>query len=72
MPQETQYIIYTAPDCPKCIAQKEKWDKEGIAYEERSSDRIKNHQDKWDREALIEASMGNMELPVIVKRSDVT
>ena len=67
MPQKPQYIIYTAPDCPKCIAQKEKWKKEGIAYMERSSDRIKNHQDKWDQEAHVESAMNNEMLPVIVK-----
>lgn len=62
-----QFIIYTSPECPKCEAQKKQWDAEGIGYVERDSDRIKNHQDEWDSEALVEASMGNMELPVIVK-----
>lgn len=65
--KETQFIIYTAPDCPKCVDQKAKWDAEGIRYEERSADRIKNHQDDYDKEALVEASMNNMELPVIIK-----
>lgn len=39
----------------------------GYAYVERSADRIKNPQDEIDKEALIEASMSNMDLPVIVK-----
>lgn len=65
--KETQFIIYTAPDCPKCVDQKAKWDAEGIRYEERSADRIKNHEDDYDKEAHVEASMNNMELPVIIK-----
>jgi len=65
--KETQFIIYTAPNCTKCEAQKKKWNAEGIAYEERSADRIKNHEDGYDKEAHVEASMNNMELPVIIK-----
>lgn len=66
MPQ-TQYIIYTNENCPKCTKQKEEWKKNGTVFEERDSERIKVHQDKYDIEALIEASMQNMELPVIIK-----
>lgn len=67
--KETQFIIYTAPNCHKCEAQKEEWFNFGIEYEERDSSRIKNHQDEYDKEALVEASMNNMELPVIIKLS---
>lgn len=66
-----QYIIYTSPDCPKCVDQKAKWDAAGVSYEERDSGRIKNHQDEYDKEAHVEAAMNNERLPVIVKRSDV-
>lgn len=62
-----QYIIYTAPDCPKCVDQKAKWDAGGIRYEERSADRIKNHEDDYDKEAHVEAAMNNERLPVIIK-----
>lgn len=65
--KEVKYIIYTSPNCPRCLVQKEKWNDEGIIYEERDSDRIKNHQDEFDRDALIEASMNNLELPTILK-----
>lgn len=58
--------IYTADDCPKCVKLKKEFTEKGIAFEERSADRIKNQQDYIDKEALIEASMNNMELPVVV------
>jgi len=58
--------LYTAEGCSKCKAQKVEWDKAGIAYEERSAERIKNPQDEFDKEALVQASIQNMELPVIV------
>ena len=60
-------VIYTSENCPKCEAQKTKWDKLGIEYEERNADRIKNPQDEADREALVEASMQDMALPVILQ-----
>lgn len=65
--KEMQYIIYTTDSCIKCIEQKKKWNAEGTVYEERDAERIKSPQDDYDREALIEASINNMELPVIIK-----
>jgi glutaredoxin len=60
--------IFTNDNCPKCIKQKKEWDRDGINYEERSADRIKNPgSDPVDREALVEASMNNFFLPVIVE-----
>lgn len=58
--------IYTMENCPNCVKLKEKYKKEGIEFEERSADRIKVQQDDIDKEALIEASMNNMTLPVVV------
>lgn len=59
--------IYTAPDCTKCEFLKKKYKTEGIQFVERSADRIKQPEDKVDQEALIQASMQNMELPVEVE-----
>ncbi len=56
--------IYTAPDCPKCESLKKKYKKEGIEFIERKSDRIKQPEDEIDQEALVQASMQNMELPI--------
>ena len=61
--------IYTEENCHKCKMQKAKWDEAGIAYEERPAERIKNPQDEFDEEALVQASIQNMELPVIVGNS---
>ena len=58
--------IYTAEDCPKCESLKKKYKVNGVQYEERSADRIKQPEDEIDREALVQASMQNMELPVEV------
>ena len=58
--------IYTAEDCPKCKILKTKYKTEGVRFEERSADRIKQPEDEIDREALVQASMQNMELPVEV------
>ena len=58
--------IYTSDCCPKCVALKEKYDCECIEYQERDSARIKSPEDDIDREALVQASMQNMELPVEV------
>lgn len=58
--------IYTADDCPKCVTLKRKLNSEGTQYTERSASRIKLPEDDIDREALVEASMYNMELPVVV------
>lgn len=48
------------------MALKEKYDCECIEYQERDSARIKSPEDDIDREALVQASMQNMELPVEV------
>lgn len=58
--------LYSMENCPKCEALKSKLNKEGIKFEERSSDRIKKPEDAIDQEALVEASINNMEMPVIV------
>ena len=58
--------IYTAEACPKCESLKKKYKANGVRYEERSADRIKQPEDEIDREALVQASMQNMELPVEV------
>ena len=58
--------IYTAEDCPKCASLKKKYKTEGVRFVERSADRIKQPEDEIDREALVQASMQNMELPVEV------
>lgn len=61
-----KFYIYTSENCPKCHKQIAEWKSQGIQFEERSADRIKILEDEIDREALIQASMQNMELPVIV------
>lgn len=58
--------IYTAEDCPKCEVLKKRYKTEGVRFEERSANRIKQPEDEIDREALVQASMQNMELPVEV------
>lgn len=59
--------IYSSDLCPKCEAAKNKYAAQNIPYEERSADRIKAPEDEIDRDALIQASLQNMELPVIVE-----
>lgn len=59
--------IYTSENCPKCQTLKEKYLKEKTIFEERSANRIKSPQDDIDQEALIQASMQNNSLPVIVE-----
>ena len=56
--------IYTAENCPKCEILKKKYRAEGVLFAERNADRIKQPEDEIDREALVQASMQNMELPV--------
>lgn len=58
--------IYTAENCPKCESLKKKYKAEGVPFIERNADRIKRPDDEIDREALVQASMQNMELPVEV------
>lgn len=59
--------IYTSKDCPKCTLLKAEYAKNNIAFEERDADRVKMPRDDIDREALIEGSLGNMELPIEVE-----
>lgn len=59
--------IYTSNQCPKCDALKKRYNEFGIAFIERIADRIKAPEDDIDREALIQASMQNLALPVIVE-----
>lgn len=59
--------IYTSPDCPNCETLKNSYKKNNTNFEERSSDRIKNPQDFIDQEALIQASLQNMTLPVEIE-----
>lgn len=58
--------IYVAQNCPKCEKLKEKYRLENTQYVERDASRIKTPEDEIDREALIQASLQNMELPVVV------
>lgn len=58
--------LYTNSSCPKCDKLKEKYRLENTQYIERDASRIKTPEDEIDREALIQASLQNMELPVIV------
>lgn len=58
--------IYTSNCCPKCVALKEKYNGEYIEYQERDAARIKAPEDEIDLEALVAASMNNMELPIEV------
>ena len=59
--------IYTTSDCPKCVKLKEEYNVKGVKYQERSSSRIKSPEDGVDCEALVQASMQNMQLPVVVE-----
>lgn len=58
--------LYTNSNCPKCEKLKEKYRLENTQYIERDASRIKTPEDEIDREALIQASMQNLILPVIV------
>jgi len=58
--------MYTAENCQKCEILKKKYKVEGVRFVERNADRIKQPEDEIDREALVQASMQNMELPVEV------
>lgn len=59
--------IYTADNCPKCESLKKRYNDAGINFVERSAERIKLPEDEIDREAIVQASMNNMELPVEVE-----
>jgi len=58
--------IYTAENCQKCETLKKKYRVEGVRFVERNADRIKQPEDEIDREALVQASIQNMELTVEV------
>lgn len=58
--------IYTSNSCPRCENLKKKYKELNVPFIERIADRIKAPEDDIDREALIQASMQNMELPVVV------
>lgn len=59
--------VYTAPNCPRCNTVKAKLKANNSIFEERSADRIKSPQDEIDREAMVEASFINMQLPIVVE-----
>jgi len=58
--------LFTAENCSKCAVLKKQLKEKGTPYTERSADRLKSPEDEIDREALIEGSMGNMELPIMI------
>jgi len=59
--------LFTAENCPKCEVLKKQLKEKGTPYTERSAERLKSPEDEIDKEALIEGSMGNMELPILVE-----
>lgn len=59
--------VYTTPNCPRCNTVKEKLKANNSVFEERSYLRIKSPQDEIDREAMVEASFVNMQLPIVVE-----
>lgn len=63
--QKIKYL-YTQDNCSLCKKVKEDYEKRGIVYVEREAIRIKSPMDEVDREALVQASMQNMLLPVEV------
>ena len=60
--------IYTANGCPACIDLKHAYDLQGVKYEERSAQRLKEGKriDQVDVDAFVQLNMQNMELPVEV------
>jgi glutaredoxin len=60
--------IYTANGCPACIDLKHAYDLQGVKYEERSAQRLKEGKriDQVDIDAFVQLNMQNMELPVEV------
>ena len=62
--------LYTQDNCPLCKKVKEDYERRGIIYIEREASRIKSPIDEVDREAFVQASMQNMELPVKVNYED--
>jgi arsenate reductase-like glutaredoxin family protein len=62
--------LYSNEGCSRCKVQKKLYEKAGTPYIERHADRLKFPEDEIDREALIEGSMNNMLLPIIVEIED--
>jgi len=60
--------IYTANGCPACVDLKHAYDLQGVKYEERSAQRLKEGKriDQVDVDAFVQLNMQNMELPVEV------
>ena len=61
------YYIFTHEECPKCESLKIKLKEHGHEYVERDTARLKNPEDEIDKEALVEASLQNMTVPVVVE-----
>ena len=61
------HYIYTQSNCPACESKKRELRDKGIFFIERDASRIKSPDDEADREALIQASIQNMLLPVLVE-----
>lgn len=59
--------IYTSNQCPKCDDLKKRYNESGIVFIERIAERMKAPEDDIDIQALIQASMQNMTLPVEVE-----
>ncbi len=61
--------IYTANKCPACEALKAQYDRDGIKYVERSSQRLKvpaEDRDQIDIDGFVALCENNMTLPVCV------
>ena len=66
--------VYTAPNCPRCDALKEKLNKKGIEFIERKGTRLSNPEadgDDIDIEAFVQLSMQNMVLPVQITKEEL-
>lgn len=60
--------LYGNEDCPNCKKKEKELKDKGIPFEKRDAARMKAPEDDIDQDALIEASMQNLVLPVIVER----
>ncbi len=62
--------IYTKERCSACATLKNMYDAQGVEYEERSADRLKNpgdDVDEIDKMAFTQLAIQNMTLPVEVE-----